>query len=75
MDNEVLPSKVMFYSNTATSIKGLSETLEDFMDTNQVTKDIDVLLVHGNLSKEEKAAFIGAFTNSEYENMNIKIMC
>ena len=75
IDDEVLPSKVMFYSNTATLIKGLSETLEEFMDTNQETRNIDVLLVHVNLSKEEKAAFIGAFTNSEYKNMNFKIMC
>ena len=57
----------MFYLNTVTSIKGLSEALEEFLDTNQDTKNIDVL--------EEKGAFIGAFTNNEHDNMNFQIMC
>ena len=74
-NDEQLPSKFMFYANTAKSIKGLSETLEEFLDSNQETKDIDVLLVHGNLSKEEKGAFISAFTNNNISGMNFKIMC
>ena len=74
-NDEELPTKFMFYANTAKSIKGLSETLEEFLDSNQNTKDIDVLLVHGNLSKEEKSAFIGAFTETNIPGMNFKIMC
>ena len=73
-DDELL-SKFMFYANTALSIKGLSKTLEEFLDSTNETKGIDVLLVHGNLSKEEKVAFIGAFTNSNISDMNFKIMC
>ena len=49
-DNDELPSKVMFYANTATSVKGLSETLEEFLDISNATKDFGVLLVHGNLT-------------------------
>ena len=49
--------------------------MEEFLNTNEDTKIIDVLLVHGNLSKEEKSAFIGAFTNDEHDQMNFKIMC
>ena len=75
-DNSVLPSKVMFYANTATSVKGLSETLEEFLDSSNATKDVDVLLVHGNLTKEEKSAFISAFTSdANDDDMNFKIMC
>ena len=65
----------MFYANTATSVKGLSETLEEFLDSSNATKDFDVLLVHGNLSKEEKSAFIVAFTGEDKDDMNLKIMC
>ena len=68
----------MFYANTALSIKGLSEMLEEFFDSLNATKDIDVLLVHGNLSKEEKGAFISAFTSTNNTNnttMNFKVMC
>ena len=67
--------KVMFYANTATSVKGLSKTLEEFLDSSNGTKDSDVLLVHGNLTKEEKSAFIAAFTGAKQNNMNFKIMC
>ena len=67
-DNKLLPSKIMFYANTALSIKGLSETLEEFFDSSNVTKDIDVLLVHMNLSKGDKGAFIGAFTTTNNTN-------
>ena len=74
-DNEILPTKVMFYSNTATSVKGFSEILEEFLDSSNVTKDFDVLLVHGNLTKDEKSAFIAAFTGVEENEMNFKIMC
>ena len=74
-DNDVLPSKVMFYANTATSVKGLSETIEEFLDSSNATKDFMVLLAHGNLTKEEKSAFIAAFTSPESNNMNFKIMC
>ena len=49
--------------------------LEEFLDSTNDTKDVGVLLVYGNLSKEEKGAFIGAFTNSNISNMNFKIMC
>ena len=74
-DDKALPNKVMFYANTATSVKGLSETLEEFLDSSNTTKDFDVLLVHGNLTKEEKSAFIAAFTGDGNEDTNFKIMC
>ena len=74
-DGDVIPSKLMFYANTASSIKVLSETLEEFLDTSNDTKLFDVLLVDGNLSKEEKGAFIGVFTSTGNGNMNCKIMC
>ena len=74
-NNKPLPTKFMFYTNTAKSIKGLSKTLEEFLDSKQETKDIDILLVHGKLSKEEKGVFIGAFTMPNVSGMNFKIMC
>ena len=74
-NDEQLPTNFTFYANTALSVEGLSETLEEFLDSTNDTKYIDVLLVHGNLSKEEKGAFIAAFTNSNITDMNFKIMC
>ena len=35
---KTLPSKLMFYANTTVSIKGLSETLEEFLDTSESKK-------------------------------------
>jgi len=74
-NGRLLPDKQLYYGNTRNAIKALGEKLETCLDLKDNLEKYDVLVIHGQQSKEEMSAFLNAFSTCNGENMNFKIAC
>ena len=72
---EVLPNKWIFYGNTVKQIKDYASKLETFLDSNDMLYCIDVLLIDGQMSREEKSSYLKAFLPCNGTDTNFKILC
>ena len=75
-DNEgsFLQKNVMCYANTVSSVKKLVEQFEDHMDGDCFLTLKDVVVIHGSLTREEKAALITEFAESSFSDANFNIL-
>ena len=76
-DNEVsvLPKKITCYANDVSSVKKLVEQFEDRMDGDELLTLMDVMAIHGSLTREKKSAFITEFTESSFSDVNFNVLC
>ena len=74
--NDDLPDKFIVYSNVRTRIKDVQTGMCEFFDKDDDLFLHDIMCIHGQLSKEEKASYIQLFLNPEHEeDQNIKVLC
>ena len=74
--NDDLPDKFIVYSNVRTRIKDVQTGMCDFFDKDDDLFLNDIMCIHGQLSKEEKASYTQLFLNPEHEeDQKIKVLC
>ena len=68
--------KVIVYSNIRKRLLVVQEKLEDAFDNEERLHQYEILSIHGQLTKEEKSAYIQMFLNPvREEDKGIKVMC
>ena len=74
--NDDLPDKFIVYSNVRSRIKDVQSGMCDVFDKDDQLFLDDIMCIHGQLSKEEKASYTQLFLNPEHEDdKRIKVLC
>ena len=74
--NDALPKKFIVYSNVRFRIKDVQTGLCDVLDKDNDLFLDDIMCIHGQLSKEEKASYTQLFLNPEHDDdQRIRVLC
>ena len=73
-NNRSLPNKVVVYRNRCSCVMTFADNLELFFDSDDDLYEFDILRLHGNLSRDEKAQIIDLFVNGSEATSHFKMM-
>jgi superfamily II DNA helicase RecQ len=70
--------KIIIYSNMRDKIVQLGKKVEDYLEIDEATYPIDLVILHGHLTRKQKASYLKRFvnvTNTTTIDHDVRILC